>query len=128
MENGVFWTGCISLSFIDVIEVLRLMFGPLPPSLCWLQSFWRNGPTVGCVLFLDANVIYRVINTYCTIDLHCKLLKTFFSFQFFSSTCAYLYSKDLVVSTRISLLHLVLFLFLCCGFLMIYSLCYCQGK
>ena len=62
MENGLLWTGLISLSTIEIIEVIRMIFGPLPTYICWFQSFWRNGPTVGCVLFLDANVLFRVIS------------------------------------------------------------------
>ena len=60
MENGLLWTGLISLSSIELIEVFRMILGPLPSYICWFQSFCRNGPIVGCLLFLDANVLFRV--------------------------------------------------------------------
>ena len=60
MENGLLWTGLISLSSIELIEVFRMILGPLPAYICWFQSFCRNGPIVGCLLFLDANVLFRV--------------------------------------------------------------------
>ena len=60
MENGFLWTGLISLSSIELIEVFRMILGPLPSYICWFQSFCRNGPIVGCLLFLDANVLFRV--------------------------------------------------------------------
>ena len=60
MENGLLIYGLMSLTTIEMIEVIRMIFGPLPPTVCWFQSFWRNGPTQGAILKLDAIVIFRV--------------------------------------------------------------------
>ena len=60
LENGVLVYGLISLSTIELIEVIRMIFGPLPQYVCWFQSFWRNGPTQGAMLQLDAILIFRV--------------------------------------------------------------------
>ena len=59
-ELGLMWTGLISIPIIQFIEVLRMLFGPLPKSLCWFQSLWRNCPTVASLIFLDLIVIFRV--------------------------------------------------------------------
>ena len=61
MENGLLIYGLISFSIIEMIEVIRMVFGPLNQSLCWFQMFWRNGPVQGAILELDAIIIFRVI-------------------------------------------------------------------
>ena len=61
MENGVLYNGLISLSVIELIEVFRMIFGPLPSSICWFQSFFRNGPTMGSLLHLNAIIIFRYL-------------------------------------------------------------------
>ena len=60
MENGVILYGLISVSLVEMIEVIRMIYGPLNPSICWFQMFWRNGPTQGAMLELDAIIIFRV--------------------------------------------------------------------
>ena len=60
MENGVIIYGLISVSFVEMIEVIRMIFGPLNQFICWFQMFWRNGPTQGAMLELDAIIIFRV--------------------------------------------------------------------
>ena len=60
MENGVIMYGLVSVSLVEMIEVIRMIYGPLKPSICWFQMFWRNGPTQGAMLQLDAIVIFRV--------------------------------------------------------------------
>ena len=60
MENGVIFYGLISVSLVEMIEVIRMIYGPLNPSICWFQMFWRNGPTQGAMLALDAIIIFRV--------------------------------------------------------------------
>ena len=60
MENGVIMYGLVSVSLVEMIEVIRMIYGPLNPSICWFQMFWRNGPTQGAMLQLDAIVIFRV--------------------------------------------------------------------
>ena len=61
MENGLLIYGLISFSVIELIEVIRMVFGPLNQSICWFQMFWRNGPVQGAILELDAIIIFRVI-------------------------------------------------------------------
>ena len=63
MENGVLIYGLISVPLVEMIEVIRMIFGPLNPWICWFQMFWRNGPTQGAMLELDAIIIFRV-STY----------------------------------------------------------------
>ena len=63
MENGVIIYGLISISLVEMIEVIRMIFGPLNPCICWFQMFWRNGPAQGAMLALDAIIIFRV-STY----------------------------------------------------------------
>ena len=60
MENGVIIYGLISLSLVEMIEVIRMIYGPLNPYICWFQMFWRNGPLQGALLELDAIIIFRV--------------------------------------------------------------------
>ena len=60
MENGVIIYGLISVLLVEMIEVIRMIFGPLNPWICWFQMFWRNGPTQGAMLELDAIIIFRV--------------------------------------------------------------------
>ena len=60
MENGVIYYGLISLSLVEMIEVIRMIYGPLNPYICWFQMFWRNGPLQGALLELDAIIIFRV--------------------------------------------------------------------
>ena len=60
MENGVIVYGLISVSLVEMIEVIRMIYGPLNRSICWFQMFWRNGPTQGAMLELDAIIIFRV--------------------------------------------------------------------
>ena len=60
MENWLIFYGLISLTIVEMIEVTRMIFGPLPQSMCWFQSFWRNGPTQGAILQLDVIVFFRV--------------------------------------------------------------------
>ena len=60
MENGVIIYGLISLSLVEMIEVIRMIYGPLNPCICWFQMFWRNGPLQGALLELDAIIIFRV--------------------------------------------------------------------
>ena len=60
MENGLLIYGLISFSVIELIEVIRMVFGPLNQSICWFQMFWRNGPVQGAILELDAIIIFRV--------------------------------------------------------------------
>lgn len=61
MENGVLYNGLLALPIIEIIEVTRMIFGPLHFSICWFQSLWRNGPTHGAMLHLNAIVIFRVL-------------------------------------------------------------------
>ena len=60
MENGVIIYGLISISLVEMIEVIRMICGPLNPCICWFQMFWRNGPAQGAMLELDAIIIFRV--------------------------------------------------------------------
>ena len=60
MENCVIIYGLISVSLVEMIEVIRMICGPLSPCICWFQMFWRNGPTQGAMLGLDAIIIFRV--------------------------------------------------------------------
>ena len=55
------WSGLISIAPIQFIDALRLTFGPLPDWLCWFQSFWRNCPLVGSMIFFDAIFILRYV-------------------------------------------------------------------
>ena len=60
MENGVIIYGLISVPLVEMIEVIRMICGPLNPYMCWFQMFWRNGPIQGAMLALDAIIIFRV--------------------------------------------------------------------
>ena len=60
MENGVIIYGLISVSLVEMIEVIRMIYGPLNPIICWFQMFGRNGPVQGAMLELDAIIIFRV--------------------------------------------------------------------
>jgi hypothetical protein len=81
MENGVIIYGLISLSLVEMIEVIRMIFGPLNPCICWFQMFWRNGPLQGALLELDAIIIFRVI----TQKNNSKIHQGNFSLSFSSS-------------------------------------------
>ena len=60
MENGVIIYGIISVPLVEIIEVIRMIYGPLNASICWFQMFLRNGPIQGAMLELDAIIIFRV--------------------------------------------------------------------
>ena len=62
MENGVLINGLVSITLFQKIEVIRMIYGPLPVAICWMQSFLRNGPTVGVILYLDMIMIFKVRN------------------------------------------------------------------
>ena len=47
--------------FIIGISLLRLVFGPLPESLCWLLIFSNQSIGIFIFLVLDANYLARVI-------------------------------------------------------------------
>ena len=64
MEIGVMWYGMIFITLIEIIEVFRMLFGPLNSKICWLQSYFRNGPILGATLCLDALVLFRVIKYF----------------------------------------------------------------
>jgi hypothetical protein len=78
MENGLLIYGLISFSVIELIEVIRMVFGPLNQSICWFQMFWRNGPVQGAILELDAIIIFRVIKIYQTHNLLYMLSPTLY--------------------------------------------------
>ena len=61
MELGILWSGLICVAPLQFIEVLRMIFGPLPTSLCWFQSFWRNCPMTGAMVYFVLTVIFRYI-------------------------------------------------------------------
>ena len=58
------WYGMIFITLIEMIEVFRMLFGPLNSKICWLQSYFRNGPILGATLCLDALVLFRVIKYF----------------------------------------------------------------
>ena len=72
MENGLLIYGLISFSVIEMIEVIRMVFGPLNQSICWLQMFWRNGPVQGAILELDAIIMFREICPLKQNQTHCS--------------------------------------------------------
>ena len=61
MENWLLLYGLITLTIIDLIQVIRMVFGPLSEYVCWIEIFWRNGPTQGAILCLDVIIVFRVI-------------------------------------------------------------------
>ena len=60
MEQGVLWNGLISINMISLIETLRMVLGPLNKNICLFQCFFRNGPTISSLLFMNAIAIFRV--------------------------------------------------------------------
>ena len=61
MESWLLLYGLITLTIIDLIQVIRMVFGPLSEYVCWIEIFWRNGPTQGAILCLDVIIVFRVI-------------------------------------------------------------------
>ena len=61
LEIGVMWSGLICFSLLQFIEVLRHILGPLPPSICWFQFFWRNCPMIAAMIFFDINLTFRYL-------------------------------------------------------------------
>ena len=66
--------GLISISMVEMIEVVRMVFGPQHHTICWIQMFWRNGPTQGAILQLDAIIIFRVGIKVCLLGISAFLL------------------------------------------------------
>lgn len=59
MENSILIYGLSCVALIEGLEMLRIVFGPLPPCICFIQSFWRNGPITASILHLDILIIFR---------------------------------------------------------------------
>ena len=62
MENGVLIHGLLFVNMFQLIEIIRMIYGPLHSFICWMQAFLRNGATVGIILYLDMIVIFKVRN------------------------------------------------------------------
>ena len=61
MESGLICTGLFATFGVQSIECVRLCYGPLVPSICFIQSFLRNGPTLGLLLYIDAISIFKCV-------------------------------------------------------------------
>ena len=77
MESWLLLYGLITLTIIDLIQVIRMVFGPLSEYVCWIEIFWRNGPTQGAILCLDVIIVFRVIITLCCLGYPQRLVILF---------------------------------------------------
>lgn len=60
LEVSALHHALIGLTLIELIEILRMIWGPLHHSICWFQIFIRNGPFNGAILHINVNVFFRV--------------------------------------------------------------------
>ena len=58
---SIFWTALIAVPIIQMSEIPRYFFGPMPVNFCFFQSVVKNSIRWQCLLLLDAVILSRYI-------------------------------------------------------------------